>query len=48
MRRIVWTSVASALLIGGAALNAAVGNTDFVIACGSAAIATAILSLREK
>ena len=49
MRRIVWPSVASVLFIVAAAVFAAVGDrTDFVLAAGSAAIATAILATREK
>lgn len=49
VRRIVWPAVASAAFMAAAVINAWVGDsTDFVLACGSASIATAILALREK
>ena len=52
MRRIVWMSVASVLFVIAAIISAAVSwpgsGTNFVIAAGAGAIATAILATREK
>lgn len=45
---IVWTAVVSAVLAVGSVVSAILSATDFVVAFGLAAVASATLAAREK
>lgn len=45
---IVWTAVVSAVMSLGSLVAAILGATDFVIALGFAALASATLAVRER
>lgn len=45
---IVWTAVASAVFVVGSVVAAVLNSTDFVIALGLAAVASATLAARER
>lgn len=49
LRRLVWSSVAAALLAVGAVVAAVAGeNGNLVVALGAAAITAAVLATRER
>lgn len=48
MKQVVWMAVLSVVFMVGAFASALVHDTEFVIASGSAAIASAILATRAK
>lgn len=47
-KNIVWTAVISALAGAGSVVSAILSESDFVLALGFVAVASALLSTREK
>lgn len=48
LRRVVWSAVIAAGLAVAAVVSAVLGQTDYVLALGSAAITSALLATRER
>lgn len=48
LRRIVWSAVAAALAAVAGIVSAVLGETNYVLAFGAAAITSALLATRER